>query len=162
MKKRLLVGVLVFTMAIGSFAVYADSVVTSEFGFGRGNMSGKVHGHMNAGNLSNRINLTEEERQEWIQSRKDIFEERQNLTEEERQEFFQARQEERAVYREERIKIALKDGTITEEQAAEWRTHFVEMDKFHEENGFAGKGFKNGGMGRGHGATNGIMGGCGL
>lgn len=164
MKRILLVGVLVFTLVIGAFAVYADSPATGEFGFGRGygHMGGNAYGHMNNSEFNRRIDLTEEEREEWFQNRQNFFEERENFTEEERQEWFNEMQDERAEYREERIKLALQEGTITEEQAAEWRTHFEEMDKFHEENGFVGRGFQGGMMGRGHGRANGMMGGCGF
>lgn len=143
MKKILLVGLLVFTMAVGAFAVYADSPATGEFGFtrGHGHMNRQTFDGMNSGEFRGRIDLSEEERQE-----------------------------ERAEYREERIKRALEEGRITEAQAREWRAHFEEMDKFHEENGFLGGNSCCDGLGQGHGhgiggrnghsRSNGLRGGC--
>lgn len=172
MKKIFLVGILIFTMLVGAFAVYADSPATGGFGFtrGHGHMNGQAFDGMNSGEFNRRIDLSEEEREEWIQSRQNLFEERENLTEEERQELFEERKKERAEYREERIKAALEEGTITEEQAREWRAHFEEMDKFHEENGFLGgnnccdglgqgNGHRMGGR-NGHSRSNGLTGGC--
>ena len=70
----------------------------------------------------------------------------ENFTEEERLEFFNERKEDRSQYRQEALKNALKDGTITDAQAKEWEEHFKYMDEFHEKNGSLG-----GGFGRGHG-----------
>lgn len=147
MKKLLVVGVLVFTMAIGAFAVYADSDEVNEFSFGRGFGMGRGIG------FSKGVELTEEEREELIEERKEFFENRENFTEEEMQEWINEREE----YREERIEKALEDGTMTEEEAAEWREHFDEMDEFHEESGFFGGGCHGGRRGNGKGY--GMMGG---
>lgn len=151
MKKLILVGVLVFTLAIGAFAVYADSPDDYSFGFGRGyghHMGG--YGHMRSDEYGKRIDLSDEEREEWLESRNEFFMNQSDLTEEEWEELFEERQEERQKYREERIKRALEEGIITEEEANEWREHFSEMDEFHEENGFVGRGC-HGGRGRGYG-----------
>lgn len=115
MKKVLLAGVLVFTMAVGAFAVYADSADTNEFPSERG--YGNI---MEKGNEQNReIDLNNQETKEWRNERQ-----------------------------EERINEALKNGTITEEQANERRSHFDEMDKFHEESGFRGADCHDGKTGR--------------
>ncbi|NMA49117.1 MAG: hypothetical protein GX947_05030 [Tissierellia bacterium] len=123
MKKILLVGVLVFTMVIGAFAVYADSPSANMFSFGRG------YSHMNGYEFNREIDLIDEDREQWINDR----------------------QEERMEYREERIKNALKNGAITQEQATEWREHFAEMDELYEENGYIGGSCHGGLAGKGYG-----------
>lgn len=155
MKKLLVVGLLIFGITVGAFAVYADSADINESSFTRG------FGHKMGSKLgfNKAIDLTDKEKDELIQNRKDFFEKQQNLTEEERQELIIKRQKERSEYREERIKESLEDGTITEEQATKWRTHFAEMDKFHEESGFIGGGCHSKGMGKGSGRGNAMMGG---
>ncbi len=123
MKKILLVGALVFTMVVGAFAAYADSPDSNRFSFGRG------YGHMNGYEFNREVDLNDEDREQWINER----------------------QEERTEYREERIKDALEDGTITEEQAKEWRERFDEMDELHEESGYIGGSCHGGASGSGYG-----------
>jgi len=84
MKKILLVGVLVFTMLIGAFAVYADTPDTNSFSLGRG------YGHMRGFNQEYGWNWDDE------------------MTVEEREQWINERQEERREYLEERINRALE------------------------------------------------------
>src|SRR5665648_810793 len=119
----LVIGVLVLTMVVGAFAVYADSPSTNVFSFGRG------YGHMNGNDFNGEIDVNDQEREEWINEI----------------------QEERTEYREERIKYALENGTITQEQAIEWREHLTEMDEFYEESGYIEGSCYGGSAGRGYG-----------
>jgi len=119
----LVIGVLVLTMVVGAFAVYADSPNKNVFAFGRG------YGHMNGNEFNRGIDLNDEEREQWINEG----------------------QEGRIEYREERVNNALKNGTITEEQATKWREHFTEMDEFYEESGYIGGSCYEGSVGRGYG-----------
>ncbi len=153
MKKLLVVGLLIFGITVGAFAVYADAADTNEFSLTRG------FGHMMGRGFNRGMDLTSEEKDELIKNRSEFFEKLDNLTDEERQEWISKMQEEKSEYREEMIKKGLENGSITEEQAGEWRTHFVEMDKFHEENGFIAGGCHGGRIGRGQGRRNGMMGG---
>lgn len=106
MKKKLVVGLMVCTMVIGAFAVYADSYDINELPPERG--YGNMMEKSNESNIE--IDLNNQET-------KELRNERQ----------------------EERTKVALKDDIITQEQANGRRTHFDEMDKFHEEKGFKGE-----------------------
>lgn len=124
MKKRLFAGALIATMGIGAFSVFADSAPVDEFDRGYGHMSDK------GGN----------------RSKSDL----EILTEEERQEWFDQRQAKRSEYREERIQLALAEGWITEEEAAERRADFTERDRLYEEGEFSNTGFHHGGMRRGY------------
>ncbi len=132
MKKILLASALLATIGIGAGSVYADSPSTNEFDRGYGHMS-------DDGGNRGRINL-----------------DRENLTEEERQERFDERQAERAEYREERIQLALAEGWITEEEAAERRAEFTERDRLHEENGFGSGRYHHGGTRKGYRRNNGF------
>ena len=129
MKKTLLVVVLVLALAIGTFASYADSIEirSGEFERGIGFMQGGGFGFRHRENFEGRACC---------------FDGFENLSQEERQEVFKERAELRDEYREERIKLALEEGRISKEEAEEWRTHFAEMDKLREEQGFT--------RGRGH------------
>lgn len=124
MKKILLASALVTTMGIGAFSVYADS--SDGYEFNRG------YGHMSSNNLNRGHSNVDRE----------IF------TEEERQEWFDQRQAERSEHRDERIQLALDEGWITEEEAAERRAELEERDRLHEKSDFAGSGFHHGGMRR--------------
>lgn len=119
MKKIILGSALVATLGIGAFSVYADSAPVNEFGRGYSHMS-------DSGNQA--------------KTDREIF------TEEERQEWFDERQAERSAYREERIQLALDEGWITEEEAAERRAELAERDRLYEENGFSNRGYHHGGM----------------
>ncbi len=151
MKRMLMVGALVFTMAVGTFTVYADSNEVNGFSLGRG------YHHMGGGEFNRGMDLNGEEREELLEKKKEFFENQSNLTDEERQELFKEMQEERVKSREERINKALEEGTMTEEQARELRAHCAEMAKLHEENGFIGGKFQGANPGRRHGG--GMMGG---
>jgi hypothetical protein len=131
LKKILLVGVFVFTMVVGAFAVYADSPNTNVFSSGRGygHSSERGYGHMNGNEFNREIDLNDEEREQLINER----------------------QEERTEYREERINNAFENGSITEEQATQWRGHFTEMDEFYKENGYIGGSCHGGSAERGYG-----------
>lgn len=173
MKKRLIVGVLILTMALGTFAVYADTADTQNiFPFGRSNRHMEDRGMGFAGGHR----FTEEERQEFLEDREIFFKERENLTEEEREEWFAERTE----YKRQAIKEALANGNITEEQAKTLEEHLQEREEFHKENGFNneschGQGFGmgskdgtgfgmglKGGRGKGHGHGRGMMRGNGF
>lgn len=138
MKKTLLVVVLVFALAIGTFASYGDSIEIRSEEFERG------IGFMQGG-------FGTRHREDFDQ-RACCFDDFENLSEEERQELFKERMELRDEYREERIKLALEEGRISKEEAEEWRTHFAEMDKLREEEGFTrGRGHHMGQGRRSHG-----------
>ena len=153
MKKGLIVGALVVTMLLGTFAVYADTVETqSTLPFGR---QGNRFLRDRAIGQSLICNLSEEEKAEFLKEKENFFKERENLSQEEREEWFKERTE----FRRQAIKEALKDGKITEEQAKTFEEKLQEKEEFHKENGFNnaggnGQGFgmgKKDGQGRGQG-----------
>ncbi len=115
MKKTLVVVALIFTIAIGTFAVHADTGnMQNVFPNKNGNMSFKNgEGRFNKANR-----FTEEERD--------------NLTQEERQEWF----EERTEYKRQAIEEALVSGNISEEQAKDLEEELQMKKEFHKENGF--------------------------
>lgn len=127
MRKILLAGAVVAIMGIGAVSVYAESTTTNEFDRGYGHMMSDNGFNRNRAKLDSEI-FTEE-----------------------RQIQFDERQAERAEYREERIQLALDEGWITEEEAAERRSELAERDLLHEENRFYGHGFHGGSMRRGNG-----------
>lgn len=122
MKKIVLAGALLATMGIGAFSVYADSGSAVEFS--------QEYGHMR--NNNGAINKSHSDRE--------------ILTEEERDERYSERQADRTEYREERIKLALAEGWITEEEATERRAEVAERDQVYEVNGFNDRGYHHGGM----------------
>lgn len=153
MKKTLIVGALILTMVLGTFAVYADTQETES------TLPFRGHGHRYAEDrgigFGGGHRFTEEEREEFLKERENFFKERENLTEEEREEWFKERTE----YKRQAIKEALSNGNITEEQAKTLEERIQEKEEFHKENGFKnescnGTGFGmelKGGKGKGHG-----------
>lgn len=124
MKRILLAGALIMTMGIGAFSVYADSTSVNEYN--------QTYSQMHHNGLGRgRFNKDGE-----------------NFTEEERQEWFENRQAERSEHRDERIKLALEEGWITEEEAAEREAELAERDQFQQENRYSNRRSYNGGMGR--------------
>lgn len=173
MKKKLLVGVLVLTLVLGAFAVYADSPNINDFNRGYGNMD--------ENQFNQRVNSPERNSQ-WTEDMGRYCGGNRSFTSQaEREEWFQKTPEQRTEYREENLKRDIENGIITEEEANNWRKHFAERDKFHEENGYRdeshhgrmnnspnntnsgnrrGSGHMQGnGHGRGHGNGHGMMGG---
>lgn len=183
MKKKLLVGVLVLTLVLGAFAVYASPDV-NDFNRGYEYMDEDGYGYMNGNqfNVRNeRVNQSNDNSQ-WSEDMGRYCGGNRNFSSQaEREEWFQKTQEERTEYREENLKRDIENGIITEEEANKWREHFAERDKFHEENGYRdgshhggmnnspnntksgnrrGNGHMQGnGHGRGHGNGHGMMGG---
>lgn len=127
MKKKLAVGLIVSTMAIGAFTVYADSSNTNEFPSQRGHNNMEIE-HSNImevehNNMMERSNEPKEMRHEaQVEINNEVPEK----------------------------------STITEKQSNDHRQHFNEMNKFHEENGFKGDDCNGNRTGRrqGHGMMN--------
>ncbi len=153
MKKRLIVGVLILAMALGTFAVYADTADTQNiFPFGRGNRHMEDRGMGFAGGQR----FTEEGRQGFLEDREIFFKEKESLTEEKREEWFKERTE----YKRTAIKEALAKGNITEEQAKKLEESLQEREEYHRDNGFNNE-FCHG-QGFGMGSKDGIGFGMGL
>lgn len=124
MKRILLAGALIVTMGIGAFSVYADSASVNE--------NNQTYGQMHHNGLGrDRFNKDGE-----------------NFTEEERQEWFENRHTERSEHRDERIQLALEEGWITEEEAAEREAELAERDQFQTNNRYDNSRSYHGGMGR--------------
>ena len=131
MKKIIAVGLIVATLAAGTFAVNAADTDTFPSERGYGHMMER-NDRTRSDRTNRKIDLTNEEEIEWRNER-----------------------------HEERINQALENETITEEEAIEFRAHFDEMNKRHEENGFRGRNCHDSKDGRqnGHGMRrNGMMG----
>lgn len=122
MKKVILAGTLLATIGIGSLSVYAAAPATSEVVPEYGQQVG--HRRNQSRTSFDRDIFTEEERQEW--------EDQHHL--------------ERSTHQEERIQLALSEGWITEEEAAERRDELAERDRFYEENGFSDRDYHHGRM----------------
>lgn len=127
MKKIILVSGVLAIMGAGAVSVYAGSPSTNEFDHGYGHMvdNRSIQGRFNKNNKS----YTDAERQQWL--------------------------DERAEYREERIQLALSEGWITEEEAAERRAELVERDQSERINDYTNERYSYGGRHRGYRHTQG-------
>lgn len=116
MKRIILAVALIMTLGFSAFTVLASSPDINEFDSG--------FGHMNGNEFNRNRNFTDQERENWI--------------DEERQEWM----DERATHREERIEDALQEGSITEEEAAQFR----EENQWSRKNESTRRGFHHNGM----------------
>lgn len=125
MKKMLIVLGLILGLGVGSMFAFADS---ASLPFGRNFDRTPL----------NRTELTDEQKEQLAQQRKEF-------------------QEKKMEYRKEELKKALDNKEITQEQYNTWLEHFNYMEEFHKENGF----LNIGGFGRGcHGGARGFNGGA--
>lgn len=122
MKKILLASAAALTLGVGAYSAYAaDGPAT------------------NRGNYDNPSEYVEEYGPQYRRHGQRNFN-----NDQERFNRFEGTREERDAFREERIQDALRDGRITEDEAAHWRQEIKERDDYADEYGYSNRGHHGG------------------